>query len=110
MPAVVVNAAQVNAALSATAVRIDLADEEVEEQAAELVAHIAARLAPRFTGYLSLSVTDDGSDVVVNTDYAGYQEYGTRYHAAQPFLRPAKELAELPVRQGAERIYTLASR
>ena len=46
----------------------------------------------------------------MDTDYAGYQEYGTRYHKAQPFLRPAKELAQVPYRQTAERIYTVASR
>ena len=27
--------------------------------------------------------------VSANTDYAAYQEYGTRYMTAHPFLRPA---------------------
>lgn len=104
------NFAQVEAALGRTALKVNAADEVVEEEAANLVAEIASRLAPRLTGNLRASIDDDGAYVIADTDYAGYMEYGTRHNAAQPFMRPAKELAEIPVRQGAERIYTVASR
>ncbi len=104
------NFAQVQAALSAVALRVEAADEGVEEVGAEIVAALAAQNAPRLTGHMAASVDEEGGQVVVDTPYAGYQEYGTRHNAAQPFLRPAKDQSEVPFRQAAERIYTIATR
>lgn len=46
---------------------------------------------------IRLDIEDQGMTAVVsaNTDYAAYVEYGTRFMAAQPYLRPAlQEQAE----------------
>lgn len=110
MATVVGNFAEVEAALAAVALRVDAADEVVEEIAARTVAGFAAQLAPKLTGALKASVDEQGGQVVADTPYAGYQEYGSRHNKAQPFMRPAKALAEPIVKQEAERIYTVASR
>lgn len=107
---IVGNFAQVEAALAAVALRVDAADEVVEEVAARTVADLAARLAPRLTGALSASVDEEGGKVVADSPYAGYQEYGTRHNKAQPFMRPARVAAEPIVRTQAEGIYTTATR
>ena len=104
------NFAQVQAALAAIVPRVDAADEAVEEAAAQIVARLAAAGAPRLTGHMAASVDEDGGQVVVDTPYAVYQEYGTRRHAAQPFLRPAKERSEPIVKRTAEVLYTAATR
>ena len=109
-PVITGNFAQVQAALASLIPRVQAADEVVEETSARIVAQLAGSLAPRLTGHMAASVDEDGGMVVVDTPYAAYQEYGTRRHAAQPFLRPAKERSEAPVRQIAERIYTAATR
>ena len=61
----------------------------------------AQRKAPVDTGTLQrsirLDIEDEGMTAVVsaNTEYAAYQEYGTRFMAAHPYLRPAlREQAE----------------
>lgn len=108
--AVTGNFAQVQAALASIIPRVDAADEVVEETGAELVAGIAAQLAPRLTGHMAASTDEEGGQVVVDTPYAGYQEYGTRHHKAQPFLRPAKDRSEPLVKRAAEVIYTAATR
>jgi HK97 gp10 family phage protein len=110
LPDVVGNFAQVQAALLALIPRVELADEVVEERSATIVAAIAEAKAPSLTGHLKASIGEDGGEVVADTDYAGYQEFGTRRHKAQPFLRPAKEAAEPIVRNLAEEIYTVATR
>ena len=59
----------------------------------------AKRFAPVDTGNLRRSITHElgrrGFDRYVrigtNVDYAVFQELGTRFHAAHPFLRPATE-------------------
>lgn len=107
---IVVNAPQVIAALEAVAIRVDVADEVVEKAAAEIVAGFAAKLAPRLTGFLKASVDESGGKVVADADYAGYVEWGSRHAPAQPFMRPAKTMAEPFARNVAERIYTSASR
>jgi HK97 gp10 family phage protein len=107
---IVGNFAQVQAALLAIIPRVDAADEVVEDTGAEIVRALAAAGAPKLTGHMAASVDEESGVVVVNTPYAGYQEYGTRHHKAQPFLRPAKDRAETPFRQAAERIYTAATR
>jgi HK97 gp10 family phage protein len=104
------NFVQVQAALLAIIPRVDAADEVVEESSARIVASIAAQLAPRFTGHLAASTDEQSGMVVANTPYAVFQEFGTRRHAAQPFLRPAKDRSEPLVHQTAERIYTAATR
>ena len=104
------NFAQVEAALLAIIPRVEAADEVVEEEGAQMVAALAERNAPRLTGTLQASVDEEGGKVVVGAEYGGYVEYGTRRSKAQPFLRPAKEEAELPWRQAAERTYTIATR
>lgn len=62
----------------------------------------AQRKAPVDTGTLRrsirLDIQDGGmtAEVSANTDYAAYVEYGTRFAAAQPYLRPAlSEQAEI---------------
>lgn len=109
-PVIQGNFAQVQAALASIVPKVAAADEAVEEVGTEIVARRAAELAPRMTGHLAASVDEDGGQVVVDTPYAVYQEYGTRRHEAQPFLRPAAEQSETPFRQVAERIYAVATR
>jgi HK97 gp10 family phage protein len=104
------NFSQVQAALLSLIPRVEAADEVVEENAAHIVATIATAKAPQLTGHLKASVGEEGGQVVADTPYAGYQEYGTRRHKAQPFLRPAKTAAEPAVKVMAEQIYTVATR
>jgi len=104
------NFAQVQAALLALIPRVEFADEVVEERSAEIVAAIAEAKAPSLTGHLKASIGGDGGQVIADTPYAGYQEYGTRRHKAHPFLRPARDASEPIVRNLAEEIYTVATR
>ena len=57
------------------------------------VATEAKRLAPVDTGRLRSSIFSqpDGPDVLVgaSASYAAFQEFGTRYQHAQPFMTPA---------------------
>jgi len=110
LPDVIGNFAQVQAALLALIPRVELADEVVEERSAEIVAAIAEAKAPSLTGHLKASVGGEGGQVVADTPYAGYQEYGTRRHKAQPFLRPARDASDPIVRNLAEEVYTVATR
>jgi HK97 gp10 family phage protein len=104
------NFLQVEAALLAIIPRVEAADEIVEEKGAEIVAGLAQARAPELTGHLKASITDDGGEVVADTDYAGYVEYGTRRSKAQPFLRPAKDASEPIIKTMAEAAYTVATR
>lgn len=104
------NFTQVEVALAALIPRVAAANEFVERAGAEIIATLAAQNAPRLTGHLAASTDDEGGLVVANTPYAIFQEYGTRRHKAQPFMRPAIERGSLPFRQAAERIYTVATR
>lgn len=55
----------------------------------------AQRLAPVDTGHLKRSIvitmSEGGlkAEVKPSADYAPYVEFGTRYQAAQPFMRPS---------------------
>jgi len=55
----------------------------------------AMRKAPYDTHTLERSIKLDIIDqgltalITANTDYAGYQEHGTRYMEAQPYMKPA---------------------
>lgn len=109
-PVISGNFAQVQAALLSIIPRVDAADEAVEEASAQIVAQLASAGAPRLTGHMAASVDEEGGLVVVDTPYAVYQEYGTRRHKAQPFLRPAKDRSEPIVKRTAEGIYTAATR
>jgi HK97 gp10 family phage protein len=66
------------------------------------IASDAARLAPVRTGHLrsSISAEPAGADGTVtvraSAEYAAYVELGTRYMAAQPFLKPAVYTARTP--------------
>lgn len=56
----------------------------------------AKQLAPVDTGNLRNSITHqqvDGNTEIIatNVEYAPFQEFGTRYIKAHPFLRPAAE-------------------
>ena len=68
----------------------------------------AKSLVPVKTGELKRSIHDDGirklgnvAEVTIEADargnnhehYAGYVEFGTRYHRAQPFMRPSQDVA-----------------
>ena len=56
---------------------------------------VAQTVCPRDTGKLADSITleigDGGmtAEVAPHTNYAGYVEWGTRFMAAQPYIRPA---------------------
>lgn len=63
--------------------------------------NLARFYCPVDTGRLRSSIQatkgHDGSgpfvDIGTNVNYAGFQEFGTRYMAAQPYLRPALAVA-----------------
>lgn len=61
--------------------------------AAERVAEIARNNAPVDTGFLRDHIfarhLSKSSEVVSEAPYSGFVEFGTRFMAAQPFLRPA---------------------
>jgi HK97 gp10 family phage protein len=110
MAEVLGNFLQVEAALLAIIPRVAAADEAIEEGAAHIVVGLAAARAPVLTGHMKASIGEEGGEVVVDTDYAGYQEYGTRRMKAQPFLRPARDASEPIVKTLAEEAYTVATR
>lgn len=66
--------------------------------------------APVDSGTLKRSITieieDDGLTAVIapHTDYAAYVEYGTRYMAAQPYMRPAYEKAKAEFKSKMEEL------
>jgi HK97 gp10 family phage protein len=71
----------------------------MEQQAQEIV-DVARSLAPVWTGYLKSSITYDlvGSNqwqwaatITAQAPYAIYQEFGTKFMPAHPFLRPAMD-------------------
>jgi len=63
--------------------------------AAERVADLARQNAPVRTGYLRDHIKarhySKTSNVISYAPYSGFVEFGTRYMAAQPFLRPAMD-------------------
>lgn len=67
--------------------------------------------APVDTGFLrrsiNLSSKEKGMSVSVKptADYAPYVEYGTRYMAAQPFVRPAFKTQETIFKKDIERLF-----
>ncbi len=109
MTAITGNFSQVEAALARVAVRTEAASHVWEGEAANTIAARAAQLAPRFTGHLAASTDESGGQVVVNTDYGVYVEYGTRRSKAQPFLRPAADQVSPAIYAEAERTFTVAT-
>jgi HK97 gp10 family phage protein len=107
---IVGNFFEVEAALLAVIPRVEAANEIVEREAAEVIVGLAEARAPELTGHLKASITENGGEVIADTDYAGYVEYGTRRSKAQPFLRPAKDASEPIVKALAETAYTVATR
>lgn len=66
---------------------------------------IATRLTPRQRKYQRSKGMDIGADAVVlyvgsSSPVAHLQEFGTRHHAAQPFIRPAFEQLKHTVTEG----------
>jgi len=52
-------------------------------------------LGGQLRGSISFGFIDDKTAFAsANTEYAAYVEFGTRYQAPQPYMRPAKMLAE----------------
>lgn len=70
----------------------------------------AMRNAPVDTGslkrYIMISILDGGLTVRVNSlmNYAPYVEYGTRFMAAQPFLKPAYDKQKIAFKRDLERL------
>lgn len=89
----------VQAGLARTAADLDRPTPALRE-AARAVTRTASRLAARRTGRLSRSnrttVAASAAHVTNRTPYAGFQEYGTRYMNAHPFMRPAAQTDVAP--------------
>lgn len=76
---------------------------------AQFVAKRARDLAPVDTGFLRDHIharkhSQLEAVVAAEADYSGFVEYGTRYMAAQPFMRPAvdegqREIVELAAKE-----------
>lgn len=68
-------------------------------KSADAVARTASRLAAKRTGRMSRSnraaVAGTVARVTNRVRYAGYQEHGTRYMNAHPFMRPAAATTDL---------------
>lgn len=67
-------------------------------------------LAPVDTGNMKRSITSEFTDggftgtTEPHTDYAGYVEYGTRFQAAQPFVKPAFDAQKKVFKNDLERL------
>ena len=68
------------------------------------------KLAPVDTGNMKRSITSDFTDGGLSgttgphTDYAGYVEHGTRFQAAQPFVKPAFDVQKKVFKNDLERL------
>ena len=91
--------------LATAAALVEAAARRSIVHAGETVVRDAQRRAPVRTGTLRDSITvtriNDGVELHVNADYAGYVEYGTGDTPPQPYLRPALAV----VRSQAQRIF-----
>ncbi len=110
MPEVIGNFLEVEAYLLSLIPRSVAAGKTWEEASTRVVAEEAARRAPVLSGHMKASIGEEGSEVIVDTPYAGYVENGTRRMEAQPFLRPARDVSEPVVYAMAEEIFTVATR
>ena len=72
-----------------------------------LIMHILASVV---TGNMKRSITSDFTDGGLSgttgphTDYAGYVEYGTRFQAAHPFVKPAFDIQKKVFTNDLERL------
>lgn len=68
------------------------------------------KLAPVDTGNMKRSITSEFTDggftgtTEPHTDYAGYVEYGTRFQAPQPFVKPAFDVQKKVFKNDLERL------
>lgn len=68
------------------------------------------KLAPVDTGYMKRSITSEFTDggltgtTEPHTDYAGYVEHGTRFQAAQPFIKPSFDVQKNVFKNDLERL------
>ena len=96
MPAVIAGMSKLKAQLNAVGLAFTVDD---LAEGALVIAVEAEKNCPVDTGYLksTVFVTKSGDDVEVGFEapYASYVEFGTYKMAAQPFLRPALDNAEL---------------
>lgn len=96
MPAVIAGMSKLKAQLNAVGLAFTVDD---LAEGALVIAVEAENNCPVDTGYLrsTVFVTKNGDDVEVGFEapYASYVEFGTYKMAAQPFLRPALDNAEL---------------
>ncbi|AKI28624.1 hypothetical protein GMA5_10 [Gordonia phage GMA5] len=87
----------VQVGLARTAADLDRPVPALRQVAADLT-RTAARLAAKRTGRLSrgnrATVATSTARVTNRVKYAGYQEGGTRYMNAHPFMRPAARLTD----------------
>lgn len=96
MPAVIAGMSKLKAQLEAVGLAFTVDD---LAEGALVIAVEAENNCPVDTGYLrsTVFVQKNGNDVEVGFEapYASYVEFGTYKMAAQPFLRPALDTAEL---------------
>lgn len=89
---------RVQAGLAGTAADLERPTPALRD-AADEVARTAARLAAKRTGRMAranrVTVTPPVARVTNRVRYAPYQEHGTRYMRAHPFMRPAARLADV---------------
>lgn len=101
MPSVIIDASEVAAlgALFATnAGTIDVESATSVTVAAQATEEMARSLAPVLTGRLRDSIRSEGvgteREVIADSEYAVYVEFGTSRQAPQPFMFPAGDLGE----------------
>lgn len=98
MRVTVVGASRVQAGLAKSAADLSMPTPALRE-AADAVSRTAARLAAKRTGRMSRSnrarVVGSVARLTNRVKYAPYQEYGTRYMNAHPFMRPAAASTDL---------------
>ncbi len=96
MPAVIAGMARLTSQLNAMGLAFTVDD---LAEGALIIAQYAEAGCPVDTGFLrsTVFVRENGNDVEVGFEapYASYVEFGTYKMAAQPFLRPALDIAEL---------------
>lgn len=83
--------------LAAAPAEVTAGAERAVDHNTDLMARDAREFAPVHTGYLKARIQAMSAGlvgfVVSEADYSGYVEHGTSDTPAQPYLRPASELA-----------------
>lgn len=79
--------------------RLPIAADEAAEMTADVIMENAQAIVPVRTGHLKSTITKAGGGshwiVTATALYAIFIEFGTRFMAAQPFLRPAAEMCDM---------------